>query len=1195
MKIGFFLLVLGLTSVHAITFSQHRVNLDVKNKSLLHILDLLQEQSEYTFLFSSEDMKSIGNLSVKAENEDLFAVLKLCLQGTNLNFEISGQLIILRSQVKVDRLEAKSVRIKGFVYDMKKSPMPGVTVKVVGLTVGTVTNRKGWFVLELPLMKGALEFSFIGYKKQRINFTEKTDTLRIVMEEDVAQIEEVVVNAGYQKIEKRHLTSAVTTIKADDIMTSGLYTIDKMLEGHVPGMIFMQNSGQVGVAPRLRIRGTSTILGNQEPLWVLDGIILTDPVNVDPSQINDLDFVNLLGNAIAGVNSADVEQIDVLKDAAATALYGGRAANGVIVITTKKGKIGAPSVSYSLSTSFAQRPHYRERGVNMMNSSERIDFSREIIEKRLNYPSINSFVGYETVIQDYYDGKIDFSTFRNMVERYDDANTDWFGELTQNSFSHNHALNVSGGTDKVRYYASLGYMNEQGVLQKESFKRYTANMNITTNYKGFQIYFSLQGNVSDKRYTPSDVGLLGYAYNTSRAVPVYNEKGELDFYKRASSSGFFDFNILNDHANTYDRLWSSGISLASTIDYRVFQWLKASVTLSYSTDNSYRDTYHGEESYYAAVLRMTGEYDSKLPYGGELKKDDTRKIAYMLRGQLDFNKFLDREQKHQIIASLGGEISSTKYTGLAQTHRCYLPERGRIFNAVDVSKYPQYGEWLATDREALGVLKEDLQNLASAFATISYSYADRYIINVNARIDGSNEFGSRANEKLLPIWSFSGRWNIHRDILKNVNWVNDLALRASMGIQGNMIKTVSSQLVLEKGGMNTSFNKFESKIKYFPNKDLRWEKTNSYNFGLDFSFFQNKINGTVSYYYKQTEDAFLEKTVSEINGISTYVVNKGTLRNQGYELSLNFIPIQTGYSRNDFTWRFDPQIGQVLNQLISKAINNKDKSLHDEITYQDYLNGKVEIAGRPLNTFFSYKFAGLDAGDGRPMFYNVDEYEGEGENKVSVRKKYSEITKDEVFQTVMERSGTRVPTIQGGLVNTFSYKGFVLSVNMTYSLGSKIRLLKLYSQAGNGTLAPQPIQNVRKEFVHRWRNTGDENITNIPALISNAAYVETQNPWWRDETYTFADNIWQMYDDSNIRVASGNYLKLQSFSLRYVVPDEFCRKLALKSAYLSFTGTNLFTICSRKLKGQEPTQSGSSDNINLSVRPNYSFSLNVTF
>ena len=155
---------------------------------------------------------------------------------------------------------------------------------------------------------------------------------------------------------------------------------------------------------------------------------------------------------------------------------------------------------------------------------------------------------------------------------------------------------------------------------------------------------------------------------------------------------------------------SSGISLASTIDYRVFQWLKASVTLSYSTDNSYRDTYHGEESYYAAVLRMTGEYDSKLPYGGELKKDDTRKIAYML----DFNKFLDREQKHQIIASLGGEISSTKYTGLAQTHRCYLPERGRIFNAVDVSKYPQYGEWLATDREALGVLKEDLRQFLIA-------------------------------------------------------------------------------------------------------------------------------------------------------------------------------------------------------------------------------------------------------------------------------------------------------------------------------------------------------------------------------------------------------------------------------------------------------------------------------------------------
>ncbi len=1196
MRIGLFLLVLSLTSVHATTFSQQKVNLDVKNKSLLHVLDLLQEQSDYTFLFSSTDVKNVTDLSVKAENEDLFEVLRRCLRGTDLEFEISGQLVVLRLRVHAaDSVKVKALRINGFVHDEDRLPMPGLTVKVVGLSVGTVTNGKGWFVLELPLKKGTLEFSFIGYKKQRVNFTEETDTLRIVMERDITSLDEVVVNVGYNKIEKRHLTSAVTTIKADDIMTAGLYTIDKMLEGYVPGMIFLQNSGQVGATSRLRIRGTSTVLGNQEPLWVLDGIVLTDPVNVDPSQINDLDFVNLLGNAIAGINPSDIEQIDVLKDASATALYGARAANGVIVITTKKGKIGAPTFSYSFTGTFSQRPHYRDKGVRMMNSAERIDFSREIVQKGLVYNDISSQVGYESTLLDYYNGKMNFADFSKKIRRYEEVNTDWFDALTQNAFSHNHTLSLSGGTENVRYYASLGYLQDQGVLKKENMKRYTANVNMTAIYKGFQVRFSLTGNVNEKRYTPSNVGLLNYAYNTSRAVPVYNEEGKLDFYRRIGGSGIYKFNILHERDNTYDEIQGNGVSLQTTVDYRFADWLRAGVTLAYSIDNTNRDVYYDESTYYAAGLRRDGLSDSQLPFGGELQKDDTRKKAYTLRGQLDFNKFLDHRRKHQVIASVGSELSSVCYKGLTQTHRCYLPNRGNVFNPVDIDEFPQYAEWLATDPNALGVLKDELQNMASLYATVSYSYADLYILNANARIDGSNEFGSRANDKLLPVWSFSGRWNVAQDILRDVSWIDDLALRASMGIQGNMPKTVSARLVVEKGGLNQDFKKYQSTVKYFPNPDMRWEKTHSYDVGLDFSFLHGKIRGTISYYYKQTKDAFLDKTISEVNGISSYIVNKGTLRNQGFDLSLSFNPISTGSGRDGFNWRFDPQIGQVLNQLVNKTLN-RDKTVKDEVKYQNYLDGSVDVAGRPLNTFYSYKFAGLDSKDGRPTFYNTNEFEGEGENRVNIKEKYSAMSKDEVFLTVMEHSGTRVPFIQGGFMNTFSYRGFVLSCNFTYSIGSKVRLLKLYSHLGGSrTLAPQPINNVRKEFLDRWQRPGDEARTKIPGLISNEEYQKTHEPWWSKETYKFAENIWQMYDDSDLRVVSGDYLKLQSLSLRYVIPEVLCKYLALKSAYVSFTGTNLFTVCSKKLKGQEPTQSGSSDNINLSVRPNYSLNLNINF
>ena len=238
MKMGFFLLVLGFTSVHATTFSQQKVNLDVKNETLLHVLDLLQEQSGFTFLFSSEDVKNVTNLSMKVENADLFDVLKRCLQGTGLSFEVNERLVILRFLPKGNKLEKKSVKVKGFVYDKRKLPMPGVTVKLIGTSVGAATNANGWFVVELPVGKGQLEFSFVGYRGQVVSFSEKTeaDTLRITMHEDVQAIEEVVVT-GYGDVSRKNYTGAATMVRAADILMPGVSSIDQMLQGVVPGML----------------------------------------------------------------------------------------------------------------------------------------------------------------------------------------------------------------------------------------------------------------------------------------------------------------------------------------------------------------------------------------------------------------------------------------------------------------------------------------------------------------------------------------------------------------------------------------------------------------------------------------------------------------------------------------------------------------------------------------------------------------------------------------------------------------------------------------------------------------------------------------------------------------------------------------------------------------------------------------------
>lgn len=771
------------------------------------------------------------------------------------------------AQERVVSEKEKSKVLQGWVYDKNHQVLPGVTVKVAGTSIGTSTNVKGWFRITLPMQRGTLEFSFIGFKKQLVNFTDKTDTLRIVLEEDLMELDEVTVSTGYYKVDKRHLTSSVTTLKMDDIMQPGVGTLDQMLEGRIPGMIFMQNSGQVGAVPKMKIRGTTTLLGSTAPLWVLDGVILTDPVNVDPASINDLDFVNLLGNAISGLNPEDIEKLDVLKDASATAIYGPKASNGVIVITTKKGKVGAPSVSYSLSGTFRQRPRYTDRSVDVMNSQERIDFSKEVVRKKQVIPDLSSYVGYEAAYNDYVNGVMSSDEFIRKVKFMETVNTDWLGLLMQDTYSHAHTLSVSGGSENVRYYTSLGYSNENGNLKGEENSRYSAMAKVDINYEKFVMSFNLNGNVQKKEYTPQEVGLMTYALNTARSVGAYNEDGSLMFYQRDNDlrhTYLKPFSIINERKNTSDDIQSNAIGMSANIEYRVIPCLKAGVQFSYGISNFEERGYFGVKSWYAANLRK--EYfpgsdnegvasNSEMPIGGELRLNNTKNENYSVRVNLAFNKFLDKENAHQFQASVIGELSSTLYTGFAITKRGYIPERGMLFDDVNLSdswgylEFPNYDGWLKSDASAKGILTHNLTRQVGLVGTLFYGYKDAYIFNANMRIDGSNKFGDTSNEKLNPIWSVSGRWNIHENLLSNKWWINTLALKASFGYQGNMSAQDSPNLIIQRKGTHWAFDELYSSIKYYPNPHLKWERTSTYNIELEYSLFNNKLVGNFSYYY----------------------------------------------------------------------------------------------------------------------------------------------------------------------------------------------------------------------------------------------------------------------------------------------------------------------------------------------------------
>ncbi|MGN6419264.1 MAG: SusC/RagA family TonB-linked outer membrane protein [Pseudobacter sp.] len=1241
MKLTALLLTVAFLQVYATGSAQH-VTISGKDIPLKQVFSAIRQQTGYAVFFNKEILDNTRPVTLTAYNLPLQELLQLVFKDQPVSFTIQEKtIILLHRETKVplpDRLIIDAPSAGGLIVDAASQPILNVSIRIRGTKRGTTSGADGRFVLDVKDGE-VLDISAVGFlpislrlngdkfetvpveasaaRKQPRNTGENPGSqllasnkqnVYIRLSRSNAILEEAFVYNGYQKISQKYLTGSVTSLKMDSIIQPGLNTVDKMLEGRVPGMMFMLNSGQAGAAPKLRIRGTNTYLGSREPLWVVDGIVRTNPFPIPAERINDPDFVNLLGNAISGLNPYDIEQIDVLKDATATALYGVRAANGVIVITTKRGKPGPPTVNYNITGTYTRRPRYTDRDVYMMDSRERIDVSREMIEKQMVLRG-SALEAYEKDIVDYYAGRIDFETFKKSVDRAEAINTDWLGNTMRDVFTTNHSLSVSGGSQSIFYRASVGYQSEPGVIKKESNDRYTGLLNLQMNYRKFKVDFNIHLYKVKKRYTPGEIGVLNYAYGTSRAIPLYNEDGSRYFYSTVSSKpvsygvvGYKTMNILNEMDHTAERTENNEHTASIDLSYEIAKGIQFQSTLSYTGGNSSHDVWFEENTEWAIQLRNISfdpvqntfmPITDPMPFGGELQTLQVRKQNYSINGRLNFSRFLDRQKKHQLTVEVAADLRSTRGNSIAIRSRGYYPGRGHSFAQTDPNKYSTFAAWQAANSSP--VITEDIQNTVRPYLTSTYVFNERYVITATTSQDFSNSFGSRSNEKFLPTWALSGRWNIHEDLLRNVSWVDQAALQLRFGTKGNMLEGQTPYTIINKGMINTFYNAFSSNITSFPNPDLAWEKTHDYGGGLDFSILKGAINGSLAYFYSKTTNAFLHKRVSTVNGApnDNYVVNGGTLENQGVEMSLNFKFIDNlGAGKKRFIWRFDPQLGQVFNTLINNNIKSRNVMADAaSLTYQSYLDGKVPINGKSVNTFYSYRFKGLDPEYGFPVFYGA-----EPENKEELVEQYNKMTKAEVFSMVMVESGRREPVLQGGVLNSFVYGNWTFSFTFTYSIGNKIRLLQMTS--GNyGTFRPSSQQNLRKEFTQRWRYPGDEKFTNIPAIQGTPDNFQDDHfGWWGSYNMPtrFASDYYQMYDFSDLRVVKGDYLKLQSVSLIYRFPEALCRKLSCKGATANFSGSNLYTFANKALRGQAPSQSGSADNITLSIRPVYALNLNIS-
>lgn len=1156
---------------------QKRYSLSVPAGLLTQALKTVHQKTGIKSNYKSEDLRNITCTSRTFQRATLAEIMNHVLSNTALKWEYrNGEIQISRD--RQSRVSQSSRTVTGTVTEINGEPLCGVTVSVIGTQTGTTTDVNGKYTIKVSSENPViLLYTFIGMKSVERTY-KGNQKMNIVMEEYTTEVGEVVVT-GYQTVSKREQASAITKVKLDDIQIAGQTSIDQMLGGQVPGMMVLQQSGEPGSAPKIRIRGTSSIIGARAPIWVLDGIILEDPVNVDVTNIDSPDASYLIGNAIAGVNARDIESITVLKDASATAIYGVRAANGVVVVTTKKGRSGKTQVNYSGNISLNQRINYQD--LDLMNAGQRVKLSQEIIEDKALYSQMPINVGYEGLYMRYNNRLISADQFNSELSEMVSRNTDWYKILFRNSLSHNHTVSLNGGNDQTTFYGSIGYSNNVGTARRSGSESYTGMLKLNSWLsKRVNVRFQLNASKIGSDGFFSSVNPNEYAYNTSRAIPVRNADGTLFQYttnQRNTTSGGkiheeLTYNILNEmkHTGASSDVMNMTAQLALNIDlFKGFRYrFLGGVDLSKSTKESWAD----EFSNYVSTIRGTNPgtlqpgtdaYDkSSLPVGGIYTQDGQRKDSYTLRNTIDYSYTLD-----QHLFSLMGvqEIRSLRNKGFVGTYYGYQPDRGMTIAPAITSEYK------ITLPSLSPRMVDYLNNNLSWLGTFSYSYSDRYTFSANVRSDGSNNFGDNPKYRFRPIWSVAGKYTLSNEkfMKRFQSFLSFFSIRASYGIQGNIDKSSTPNLIMQVGSKNNQTGLNESYFKYLANPDLRWEKTDFFNGGIDFAFGNPQkrmslISGSVDIYRKKGKDMLTECTVSQSLGVGSTKINGGEILNEGIEGNLVITPFQNKDMDCSFT-------------IIASYNRNKllKASPQYQLQYSDQLAGTALVEGKPLGALYSLPYAHLNSENGYPMYYN------------NAGKLRYELMKDEL---ALVYSGVNEPSLTGSFNINLRYKSLYLSLGFQYSQGGVARLPNIYGS--NQYHALEPVRNVSKVYEKRWRKVND--ITDIPKIINYEEFQDINVKYKKANNivaYNTAYNNSEAYDLSDLRVVRTDNIRFRNLNLNYIFPRKIAHKLRLETLSASIQCQNLFLIADSQWGGRDP-ESGYS---NTPLPRVYSLGINIGF
>lgn len=1157
MRIRFLLALLCFSLASGYSAYAQKVTINLQNVKLEKVFDAITKQTGLSVAYSRPTVNPDQNVSISATNEELSDVLKRLFAGTNVAFEIGEEKIYLKDGKTSSNgsQQVKTKNVSGVIVDTNGEPVIGASVLVKGTTNGTITDMDGKFTINDVPENSTLDISYIGYKTMTLKATDK-NLSRLVLHEDTEVLDEVVV-VGYGVQRKRDVTTSISSMKASELAVP-VSSVDQAIVGKMTGVQVTQPSGMPGGGFTIKVRGSGSITAGTEPLYVVDGFPMSSEAGSGTGQ-------NV--SPLSTINMNDIESIEVLKDASAAAIYGSRGANGVVIITTKKGKEGKnlkPIVQYDGYIGFQKRT----KKIDMLDAYEYAQLSYDAHNN--SYLDLLAKKGIQGSISDTNEERnIKLGNKPDLINQayllppeimpYINGeqgltNTDWQDEVMRTALTHSHNLSLSGGNQSVKYFISGNYSNEEGIVIGSGFEQMGARGKVDAKFKKFAFGTNLSFNYSVYDIVPTEdrfkeETIVASALAMSPIMPVYNPDGSYNFdqwnWQYSKAQIVNPVALAKEKEDQMKRYRFLGNIYG---EYELYKDLKLRTILGVDF-NSYSRSYYRPSTLPTSLDRIP----PSIPTG---RKRDKNMMNWIWENTLSYNKTF--KEKHNVSAVAGWSAQKESVNASLIEGTGYPNDLVHTVNAAT-----SITDWNATAYE---------WSLLSALARIQYSFKGKYMFSGALRVDGSSRFGKNNRWGTFP--SVSAGWYVsEEDFMKRTSsWLSLLKLRASYGISGNFnIGNYEYYALL--GQANYVFGKGEGLLSngLYPstagNPDLGWEKTAMFNLGLEFGLF-NMFTFELDLYTSTTSDMLLDVPVAEFSGFSTIPMNIGKVNNKGVEFALT-----TTNTWGDFTWNNRFNISANRNKVVDLGGVNEMITTQESVTF-------ITKVGEPIGNYYTLVTDGV--------FANQAEIDNSNSPNINDRK-YPSVSgakpgdfrfKDmdgnmEINENDRTITGNYMPDFTYGYTSEFKYKNVDLSISMQGVKGNEIaNINRRYINSMEG------YANNQKDALYRWNSESNPgNGYTVRANRSATGLNATTSTW---------------------HIEDGSYLRIKNITLGYTFSNEWVNMLALNNARIYISTQNPFTFTKYSGYNPEVNMKGTSltPGIDYGTYPlakSFVFGLNVTF